>query len=1685
MRSALIRQKFTPILLLAIFCLGLQARAQYGNEWIDYSKTYYKIKVGTEGIYRVSLSSLPGSVNGANLILYREGQEVPLYVTTTGAIGSSDYLEFYGQKADGSFDKQLYENPQWQPDDRISMFTDTAVYFLTYDNQSNHLRYAAMPNNIPATPPAALSYCIATVGNYFVKNFSEGRHVVAGQPITLSIFDNGEGYVDTMVSIYAQLNYSINAPNAVSAPANAVINASVLRNTYATINDQLTIFLNNQQIADSVLKPDATQHFNLSVPSSLISATNNFQFSGTANTSTLDDYGVSYIEIQYPRNFDMNSANFFSFQLSASASSQYIEFTNFQNGSTTPRLYDLTNKKWYAADLSVAGKTRFYINASIADRSLVLYSESAVKSVTQLQAFTFKNFTNAANQGDYLIISHPNYDIPVNGHSYLTDYKNYRSSPQGGGRNVIIVNVQDLYDQFGYGIDIHPLSVRNFLRFAYDKWSVKPHDAFFVGKGLLYHKYRTYLQNKSFYPYAAIVPTYGDLGSDEDFVNFLPNRHQAINVGRLSAWNGQEIGAYLDKVKTYEQALKQGPLPTYESELWKKRILHIGGGRDAQQQDYLLTTLRLSADIISDTAFGANVSTVAKSTTNPIDPINDRAIDSLVNDGLSIMSFNGHATSNGFDLALSSPASYNSAPRFPHFIALGCDIAQVFSLTVSTRTLSEQYIMAPSGGSITMIASNNLQYPDFHRQYLPAIYNSIAKVNYGNTIGDHHHYAYDSMRTSDQSDRTYYQIESMLLQGDPAIPVFGLPKPDYHISSNRLSTIPSNVTNTMDSFAVRITAYNLGRALNDTVNVKVEHINPAGTVSVVGNLKMVNLYNTDTGTLNIGVDKVTDVGLNKYRVTIDDNNIFDETNEANNVGTLDVFIYSDKLVPVYPKEFSIVNKPSVTLKASTLNPFREVARYRLEIDTTEGFNSSLKQSTTIVSAGGVIKWTPSISLTDSTVYYWRATFDSAVNGDYQWSYSSFVYLANGTPGWNQSHYYQYLKNSFTDLNYGTDRTFKYPIDYNKLTASNAIYSDQIQGWPWNTADFAKVMLNGVDIQRLGCLPWGGTIQINVFDSLTNLPWKNDSTYGTSGAYPSCIAGSRDLYTFEFPVNTPQGRANAGHFLDSIPNGNFVLVRNIINLGAYDTALVAEWKTDPGQYLYQQFLNFGFTQIDSFNKIRPFIFLRKKGDNSFPVYQYVGSTILDTLEKTFFLPTLRPNGNMNSTVIGPAKQWQQLKWKFSSDAFPQNDRPFVSIYGITPTNNSTLLYKGYAQDTSLSFINASQYPNIKMVWTSYDSISLSSPQLTYWRVLYSPVPEAALNPAAYFTFTDSLEPGEQASFSVAIENLTDLPMDSMLVNYKVIDNNNNSHFVVGKRYRPLPGNDTLHASVVFDPAAYKGNSIFFVEANPDNDQPEQYHPNNLGYLPFKVNTDMRNPFLDVTFDGVHILDRDIVSAKPFIKIVLKDDSKYLRLDDTSLLKVSLRYPDEVSASHVIPFDGSICKFIPAQDNGKNNEAVIEFRPTFLEDGTYQLYVNGRDKSGNEAGQTDYTVAFEVVNKSTITNVLNYPNPFSTATAFVFTITGSQIPSQFKIQIMTVTGKVVREITKPELGPIHIGRNVTEYKWDGRDQYGQLLGNGVYLYRVVTSINGNGIEHRSDMDLKDNGDNVDKFFKNGYGKMYIMR
>ena len=144
--------------------------------------------------------------------------------------------------------------------------------------------------------------------------------------------------------------------------------------------------------------------------------------------------------------------------------------------------------------------------------------------------------------------------------------------------------------------------------------------------------------------------------------------------------------------------------------------------------------------------------------------------------------------------------------------------------------------------------------------------------------------------------------------------------------------------------------------------------------------------------------------------------------------------------------------------------------------------------------------------------------------------------------------------------------------------------------------------------------------------------------------------------------------------------------------------------------------------------------------------------------------------------------------------------------------------------------------------------------------------------------------------------------------------------------------------------------------------------------------------------------------------------------------------------------------------------------------YSLQVISKDAVGNLSGSNVYSIDFNVVNASTITNFFPYPNPCTTNMRFVFTLTGSKPPDDLLIRIMTISGKIVKEVTKQEFGNIHIGNNISEWAWDGNDMYGDRLANGVYLYQVLTRIDGNAI---SKLDTK-----ADKYFIQNTGKIYLM-
>ena len=234
---------------------------------------------------------------------------------------------------------------------------------------------------------------------------------------------------------------------------------------------------------------------------------------------------------------------------------------------------------------------------------------------------------------------------------------------------------------------------------------------------------------------------------------------------------------------------------------------------------------------------------------------------------------------------------------------------------------------------------------------------------------------------------------------------------------------------------------------------------------------------------------------------------------------------------------------------------------------------------------------------------------------------------------------------------------------------------------------------------------------------------------------------------------------------------------------------------------------------------------------------------------------------------------------------------------------------------------------------------------------------------------------------------------------ITDKNNVPNIIPIPRQRPLAVGDTLILSVTIDTKKFPGLNNLYVDFNPDNDQPEQYLFNNFGFKNFYVKPDSLNPLLDVTFDGEHILNKDIISSKPHVLIKLKDEAKWMVLADTSLLNIKVRYPD--GSLHSFYFNNDTLQFTPAGPApSTDNTASINFLPYFQQDGEYELIITGKDESNNQAGSIEYRVAFEIINKPMISNMLNYPNPFKETSSIKYAL---PFDSKVSVIVYDMSGK----------------------------------------------------------------------------------
>jgi hypothetical protein len=200
-----------------------------------------------------------------------------------------------------------------------------------------------------------------------------------------------------------------------------------------------------------------------------------------------------------------------------------------------------------------------YVALTPARRSAVLRIERDASSGT----------LSSATSVDYIIISHRDFL------SSVAPLAAYRVSQ---GKQVKVVDVEEIYDQFGYGL-MSAEAIRDFIAYAYNTWPApKPTDVLLVGDGTYdFRGYTSYNTRTFIPPYLEMVdPDAGEAATDNSFVantagDFLPD----LNIGRLPANTAQEADAMVAKILAYEG---------FQPAAWMQRALFVtddlsaGGG---------------------------------------------------------------------------------------------------------------------------------------------------------------------------------------------------------------------------------------------------------------------------------------------------------------------------------------------------------------------------------------------------------------------------------------------------------------------------------------------------------------------------------------------------------------------------------------------------------------------------------------------------------------------------------------------------------------------------------------------------------------------------------------------------------------------------------------------------------------------------------------------------------------------------------------------------------------------------------------------------------------------------------------------------------------------------------------------------------------------------------------------------
>ena len=126
-----------------------------------------------------------------------------------------------------------------------------------------------------------------------------------------------------------------------------------------------------------------------------------------------------------------------------------------------------------------------------------------------------------------------------------------------------------------------------------------------------------------------------------------------------------------------------------------------------------------------------------------------------------------------------------------------------------------------------------------------------------------------------------------------------------------------------------------------------------------------------------------------------------------------------------------------------------------------------------------------------------------------------------------------------------------------------------------------------------------------------------------------------------------------------------------------------------------------------------------------------------------------------------------------------------------------------------------------------------------------------------------------------------------------------------------------------------------------------------------------------------------------------------------------------------------------------KGIVNFRLKDIEEGLHTLKLKAWDVYNNSS-MTEIQFVVSASDGLEIERVLNYPNPFINYTEFWFNHNRPFEPLEVQVQVFTISGKVVWTKNQTIITDGFLSRDLV---WDGRDDFGQAIGKGVYVYKLT--------------------------------------